>query len=98
MDQLSKKSLIFSETDEQTPMLGRRDISEYYRALSNTTSPNANYRQFPTSTGKLGKSDLVKKKYSIIKSHWKTLERLMYRFLLNCKCNNLRLGKSYDFL
>jgi hypothetical protein len=40
-------------------MLGRRDITEYYRALSNTTSPNANFRKFPISPVKLPKSDLV---------------------------------------
>jgi len=40
-------------------MLGRRDIADYYRALSNTTSPNANFRKFPASPIKLPKSDQV---------------------------------------
>ena len=38
-----------SETDEQTPMLGRRENQYTYQGLSATTSPNSNFPRFPPS-------------------------------------------------
>ena len=47
-----------SETDEQTPMLGRKENQFIYQGLSATTSPNSNFRRFPPSPVRLMKSDL----------------------------------------
>jgi hypothetical protein len=38
-----------SETDEQTPMLSRKENQYTYQGLSATTSPNSNYNRFPPS-------------------------------------------------
>ena len=47
-----------SETDEQTPMLGRRESQIAYQGLSATTSPNSNFRRFPPSPVRLIKPEL----------------------------------------
>jgi hypothetical protein len=47
-----------SETDEQTPMLGRRESQIAYQGLSATTSPNSNFRRFPPSPARMIKPEM----------------------------------------
>ena len=46
-----------SETDEQTPMLGRKDNQYTYQGLSATTSPNSNFNRCPPSPIRIMKPD-----------------------------------------
>jgi len=46
-----------SETDEQTPMLGRRENQYTYQGLSATTSPNSNFPRFPPSPIRMMSTD-----------------------------------------